>query len=108
MRWILFNAHIADGLQEPHAQAIDSIVVTECSGDSDSTAYRLQNVELDVQAYQLRVQSEQDGFHLSQHGDEPVDMGEDGSTAKVLTLPSKELDGLWESYDFRQARQVSS
>lgn len=105
---MLFNANFADGLQEPHAQALDSIVVTECSGDSGSRAYRLQNVELDVQAYQLRVQTEQDGFHQSQRADESADTGEDGSKAKVWTLPSKELDGLWESYNFLQAPRVSS
>lgn len=86
-----------DGLKEPHAQAIDSIIVTECSGEHlDAAAYRLQNVELDVQAYQLREQPAQDGFHPSQQ-EESADPLEDMSTAKVLNLPSIELDGLWES-----------
>lgn len=72
-------------------------MVTECSGEHvDSGAYRLQNVELDVQAYQLRVPAD-DGFQPSQHAEESADAGEDASKAKVVTLPSKELDGLWES-----------
>ncbi|RMJ28650.1 hypothetical protein PHISP_00507 [Aspergillus sp. HF37] len=97
--------HSFDGLKEPHAQALDSIVVTECSGEHfDSGAYRLQNVELDVQAYQLRVPVE-DGFQPSQHTEESADAGEDASKAKVVTLPSKELDGLWESLQYDQPIQ---
>ncbi|GAB1191878.1 hypothetical protein APSETT444_001062 [Aspergillus pseudonomiae] len=56
---------ILEGLSDSHAQAIDSVVVTECSGeDMETGAYRLQQVELDVQAYQLRAPLEQEG---SQH-----------------------------------------
>lgn len=74
---------------------LDSIIVTECSGDNlGSEVYRLQNVELDVQAYQLRGQPEPESFQQSQ---ELADNGDDAARAKVLTLPSKELDGLWES-----------
>lgn len=90
--------HATDGLEEPHAQALDSIIVTECSGENiGSDVYRLRNVELDVQAYQLRGQPEQDGFQQSQHAEESADNNEDVPKARVLTLPSKELDGLWES-----------
>ena len=85
-------------MKEPHAQVLDSIIVTECSGDShESEVYRLQNVELDVQAYQLRGQPEQDGFQQSQHAEEPADNNEDVPKARGLTLPNRELDGLWES-----------
>lgn len=59
-----------------------------------SDVYRLRNVELDVQAYQLRGQPESEGFQQSQ---ESADNGEDVPKARILNLPSMELDGLWES-----------
>lgn len=94
-----------EGLKGSHAQALDSIVVTECSGDNfESGAYRVQQVELDVQAYQLRIQFEPDSSQQTQQLEEPTDNGEDGTKARVLALPSKELDGLWESYVLTQTR----
>ncbi|KAI9931451.1 hypothetical protein MW887_010026 [Aspergillus wentii] len=87
-----------EGLKGSHAQALDSIVVTECSGGNfESGAYRVQQVELDVQAYQLRIQFEPDSSQQTQQLEEPADNEEDGTKARVLALPSKELDGLWES-----------
>ena len=93
-----------DGLKEPYAQALDSIRVTECTGgELDSGAYRLQQVELDVQAYQLRPQFEHESSQQAQHSEELTESNEDAPKAKTLALPSKELDGLWESYVFLQA-----
>lgn len=93
----------ADGLKEPYAQALDSIRVTECTGgELESGAYRLQQVELDVQAYQLRPQFEHESSQQAQHSEELTENNEDVPKAKTLALPSKELDGLWESYVFIQ------
>ncbi|OJJ39879.1 hypothetical protein ASPWEDRAFT_129614 [Aspergillus wentii DTO 134E9] len=95
-----------EGLKGSHAQALDSIVVTECSGGNfESGAYRVQQVELDVQAYQLRIQFEPDSSQQTQQLEEPADNEEDGTKARVLALPSKELDGLWESLQFDQPVQ---
>ncbi|KAH8431942.1 uncharacterized protein LDX57_009591 [Aspergillus melleus] len=78
-------------------QFMDSILVTECTGgNADSGAYWLQHVDLDVQAYQLHMPFEQESFQTT---DDLIDTSEDGSKAKVVTLPCKELDGLWESYE---------
>lgn len=89
----------AEGLKEPHAQAIESIIVTECvGGNIESGAYRLPQVELDVQAYQLRTASEQEGSQPTQQLEESTDAEEDSTKGRVLMLPNKELDGLWESY----------
>ncbi|ODM15338.1 hypothetical protein SI65_09279 [Aspergillus cristatus] len=95
-----------DGLKEPYAQALDSILVTECSGgETESGAYRLQHVELDVQAYQLRPQFEHESAQQTQQLEEPADANDDAPKAKILALPSKELDGLWESLQFDQPVQ---
>lgn len=59
--------------------------MTECSGgEIESGAYRVQQVELDVQAYQFHVPIDV----------EPPEGSEDGPKTKTLVLPSKELDGL--------------
>lgn len=88
------------GLKEPYAQALESVLVTECTGgDLESGAYRLQNVQLDVQAYQLRTQLDQERNQHTLHEEEIVENVEDSGKTRVLILPSTELDGLWESYD---------
>ncbi|RHZ65692.1 putative pachytene checkpoint component Pch2 [Aspergillus thermomutatus] len=88
-----------EGLKEPYAQALESILVTECTdGDLESGAYRLQHVELDVQAYQLRTQLDQESHQHTLHAEDTVDNVEDSGRTKVVILPSTELDGLWESY----------
>lgn len=69
----------------------------ECSGDSqiESGAYRLADVELDVQAYQLKSSE----MENSQQQDSPRERpDEDSPQARILALPSNELDGIWESY----------
>ncbi|KAA8643659.1 putative pachytene checkpoint component Pch2 [Aspergillus tanneri] len=93
-------------LHEPHAQYIDSILVTECTGgEVESGAYRLQHVELDVQAYQLHTPFEQESSQNTLHSEEAPDSSEDTPRAQVMTLPSKELDGLWESLQFDEPLQ---
>lgn len=68
----------------------------ECSGDSqvESGAYRLADVELDVQAYQLKLH-EVDGQQQDNVGEK---LDEESPQARILALPSRELDGIWESY----------
>ena len=71
--------------------------MTECTGHSvevESGVYRLDNVEMDVQAYQLRgVEPEN-----SQSADPATEKWDDDTPqARVMPLPSKELDGVWES-----------
>ncbi|PYI03822.1 pachytene checkpoint component Pch2 [Aspergillus sclerotiicarbonarius CBS 121057] len=93
------------GLSEPNAQALDSILVAECSGGNlDSGAYRLKQVQLDVQAYQLRTQSDQQSPQNTQALDES-ESGDDVPRARILALPSHDLDGLWESLEFDQPIQ---
>lgn len=86
-----------DGLSDPCAQFLQTIKVTECSGQGveiESGAYRLENVEMDVQAYQLR------GVEMD--NSQPVDIStekleDDTPQARIIPLPNKELDGVWES-----------
>lgn len=56
----------------------------------------MEDVQLDVQAYQLRGSAE---LESSQQTMRLGDNGEDtGPQARVVALPNKELDGIWESY----------
>lgn len=88
---------IEDGLKDAHAQAIETILVTECTGgDIESGAYRLHSTELDVQAYQLRDSLEQ-GSSQQFQGLEDLADGDGPSSLRILQLPNQELDGLWES-----------
>lgn len=85
-----------ENFQGPHMQYMDIVLVTDCTGgNAESGAYWLQHVELDVQAYQLHTPFELDS---SQTTDDMINTTEDPAKAKVVTLPCKELDGLWESY----------
>ncbi|KAJ9315596.1 hypothetical protein DTO271D3_4169 [Paecilomyces variotii] len=90
-----------DDLRESHAQVLDSIKIIECTGGQlESGAYRLEDVQLDVQAYQLRGSAE---VESSQQTMRVGDNGEDtGPQARVVALPNKELDGIWESLLFEQ------
>ncbi|KAB8224973.1 cytochrome C1 family-domain-containing protein [Aspergillus novoparasiticus] len=99
----------SEGLSDSHAQVIDSVVVAECSGeDMESGAYRLQQVELDVQAYQLRAAFEQESSQQTQPLEESMDSKDEDSKARVLNLPSRELDGLWESKFFGESGKLVS
>jgi hypothetical protein len=82
-------------LKVPYAQALESIKVAECTPEEvESGAYHLENVELDVQAYQLRVPTEPQNQNVVEQ--EKNDF--DGPQARIIPLPSKEFDGIWESY----------
>ncbi|EFR03555.1 pachytene checkpoint protein 2 [Nannizzia gypsea CBS 118893] len=82
-----------------HSMYLDSIKVMECSGKRDeSETVHLNDVNLDIQPYQLRASEPES---LSQnHGDEKQD--ESSPQARVMSLPNKELDGIWESLLFDQ------
>lgn len=81
-------------LKESQAQVLDSIKVTECTGGNlESGAYHLEDVQLDVQAYQLRgsMELESSQHTMRENEEEAVPQ------ARVIALPNKELDGIWES-----------
>ncbi|RDH37170.1 pachytene checkpoint component Pch2 [Aspergillus welwitschiae] len=97
-----------EGLSEPHAQALEFILVTECSrGNLESGAYQLQQVQLDVQVYQLRTRSEQQSSQKSHILEDSTVAGDNVAiaTARVLALPSIDLEGLWETLDYDQPVQ---
>lgn len=78
-----------------HSQYLDSVKVMECSGgEVESGAYRLNDVNLDVQAYQLRS-SEMDPNQSQDHGGDKPD--EESPQARIIPLPNRELDGIWDS-----------
>ncbi|SPB44193.1 Major Facilitator Superfamily protein [Aspergillus niger] len=92
-----------EGLSEPHAQALEFILVTECSGGNlESGAYQLQQVQLDVQVYQLRTRSEQQSSQKSHILEDSTVAGDSVATARVLALPSIDLEGLWETRGLAQ------
>ncbi|GLB03619.1 pachytene checkpoint protein 2 [Aspergillus tubingensis] len=94
------------GLSEPHAQALEFILVTECSGGNlDSGTYRLQDVQLDVQVYQLRTKSERQSLQKTSALEDSTEAGGGVATARVLALPSIDLEGLWETLDYDQPIQ---
>ncbi|GKZ18552.1 pachytene checkpoint protein 2 [Aspergillus brasiliensis] len=94
------------GLSEPYAQALEFILVAECSGgNSESGAYRLQHVQLDVQAYQLRRRSEQQSLKNTNILGDSTEAGDGVATARIIALPSADLDGLWETLDYDEPVQ---
>lgn len=84
----------------PHAYLIESINVVDFSGtESETSFHRLQDVQLDVQAYELH-ESEEDSLPRTRsiHHE-----GEDEDAipqVRVTALPSKSLNGVWESLVF--------
>ncbi|KAK2731587.1 hypothetical protein FQN57_003283, partial [Myotisia sp. PD_48] len=103
-RWLIENFAILNlgqeisvfgGLNGTLLEDLDTVKVTECSGPKgESEAYRLDDVHLDVQAYQLRS-VETDTSHAPSHGVDASD--NDSPHARVTPLPNQELDGIWES-----------
>ncbi|KAM5478140.1 cytochrome c1 [Microsporum canis] len=90
-----------DGFKGLHSMYPDSIKVIECSGkQNESEAFRLDSVNLDVQAYQLRS-SEPDTNLPQNHGNEKQE-DECSPQARVMSLPNRELDGIWESRSLAQ------
>jgi hypothetical protein len=60
----------------------------------ESGVYRLDDVEMDVQAYQLRGGEPESSQSVDTTADK---WDEDAPQARVIPLPNKELDGVWES-----------
>jgi ubiquinol-cytochrome c reductase cytochrome c1 subunit len=92
-----FANHVLDLVEDfpgAYSRYLDSVKVIECSSSQAPCGpYRLADVALDVQAYQLRP-SEAEGSQ--QQADR---LEEDSPQARVVPLPSKDLDGIWESYE---------
>ena len=90
-----FSDSVEDSL--PHAYLIESINVVDISGtESETSFHRLQDVQLDVQAYELH-ESEEDSLPRTRsiHHE-----GEDEDAipqVRVTALPGKSLNGVWES-----------
>lgn len=75
------------------------VKVMECAGpQQESGAYRLEDVELDVQAYQLRGSEIIDDSSQQAYAAANGKSDDEGPQARIISLPSKELDGVWESY----------
>ncbi|OAX82914.1 hypothetical protein ACJ72_02739 [Emergomyces africanus] len=88
-------------LRDTHCQYLDMVKVMECAGpQQESRAYRLEEVELDVQAYQLHGSENMDDSSQQAYAVSNEKTDEEGPQARVISLPSKELDGVWESLLF--------
>ena len=71
---------------------VESISVVEATGSTDKILY-LEKVELDINAYKLHLRTPQPASQLSE---ESTAEGEEHPSARVMELPAKALDGLWE------------
>ncbi|OJD16549.1 hypothetical protein AJ78_03286 [Emergomyces pasteurianus Ep9510] len=88
-------------LNDTHCQYLDMVKVMDCAGpQQESGAYRLEDVELDVQAYQLRGPENMDDSSQQAYAATNGKPDEEGPQARVISLPSKDLDGVWESLLF--------
>lgn len=68
----------------------------ECTGpELECGAYRLDEVDLDVQAYQLHCYDPESSQQVEVAHEKA---GDDSPQASTITLPNRELDGVWESY----------
>ncbi|RAK74886.1 putative pachytene checkpoint component Pch2 [Aspergillus fijiensis CBS 313.89] len=95
-----------DGLSSSHAQALDSVLVCECTGGTmESGAYPLDQVRLDVQAYQLHTPLESEDPHLAQTLNGHTENYMNSTRAKIMALPNSDLNGLWESLHFDEPIQ---
>lgn len=87
-----------------HGNIIDSIYVVDCSGsDSDSTFFTLEDVHLDVQAYELHDPVDSASAGPDRNNSTPTSDGEEedrGAHVRVTQLPSKHLVGIWDSLIF--------
>lgn len=85
-----------------HGSIIESINVVDYSGDAtDTPSHRLQDVHLDVQAYELHDSSDVPSSSPSRLTDDDEDDDEQIPTQlRVSHLPSKELVGIWDSLYF--------
>ncbi|KAL2380749.1 hypothetical protein RJZ90_004416 [Blastomyces dermatitidis] len=95
-------------LTDTQCQFLDVVKVMECAGpQQESGAYRLEDVELDVQAYQLRGCESMDDSSQQAYATANGKSDEDGPQARMISLPSKELDGVWESLSRGLAQKLS-
>ncbi|KAF2090825.1 AAA-domain-containing protein, partial [Saccharata proteae CBS 121410] len=79
---------------------IQSIDVVDFSGtEGASSFHRLEDVELDVQAYELHAGSDGGAIGVSEEGGEGDDE-ESIPQLNILALPSETLKGIWESLIF--------
>lgn len=84
----------------PHCAVIDTIQVVDHSGPvsifGDVTSqgvFDLKDVQLDVQAYELR-DNDAEMLTAEQQNEEEEELPQ----ARVTLLPNKTLDGLWDAY----------
>ncbi|KAK5009973.1 hypothetical protein LTR28_012445 [Elasticomyces elasticus] len=83
----------ADDLE--HAHVIDSINVVDASGTAvDTAVYKLDQVQLDVQAYELHSD---DGSPSRRVIEQWPEQEMDQPQARVTLLPSRALSGAWDS-----------
>ncbi|WEW61376.1 hypothetical protein PRK78_006866 [Emydomyces testavorans] len=89
-----------DSCTSSYAQYIENAKVVESIGmQTESGSYHLHDVELDVQAYQLHSS---DLEPSSQKQDTNDETEENEPQARIVPLPNKELDGIWESLLFEK------
>ncbi|KAK4986386.1 hypothetical protein LTR50_005364 [Elasticomyces elasticus] len=78
-----------------HAHVIDSINVVDASGTAvDTAVYKLDQVQLDVQAYELHSD---DGSPSRRVIEQWPEQEMDQPQARVTLLPSRALSGAWDS-----------
>jgi hypothetical protein len=74
------------------SEHVESISVVEATGSADRILY-LESVQLDIHAYKLHMSAPP----VSQVSDESTSAEhEDHPSARIMELPAKALDGLWE------------
>ena len=71
---------------------VESISVVEATGSTDKILY-LEKVELDINAYKLHLRTSPPASQLSE---ESSTENEEHPSARVMELPARGLDGLWE------------
>ncbi|KAI9739754.1 MAG: hypothetical protein M1834_006474 [Cirrosporium novae-zelandiae] len=80
------------------AQSLESIRAVDISGVSrcDPPIYELSEVDIEVQAFQLNPSRPED-LHKDHSQDEEHNSGTDIPQARVMELPSQDLDKIWDS-----------
>ncbi|EON64972.1 hypothetical protein W97_04207 [Coniosporium apollinis CBS 100218] len=82
---------------------IESIDVVDFSGDqADTSSHRLEDVQLDVQAYELHSSSD-DGSPRTVVPSVESDEADPSPQIRVTPLPSKSLNGVWNALIFDEA-----
>jgi GTPase SAR1 family protein len=84
-----------------HSSIIQSINVVDYSGDAtDASSHRLQDVHLDVQAYELHDSSDIPSLSPARATDDEEDDEQVSTQLRISHLPSKALVGVWDSLYF--------